>query len=83
MSKNEQKEKREDRHLARFDIFEFDTEDGGTDHRIEAMFAYGGLELRYDTTFDKVRQFFTEARRKRVEKQKQAQLALVEEVEKK
>lgn len=71
MSKN-----KEDRHIAGLDVWEFDTKDGGTDHRIEVMFGYGGLKIEYDTTIDKVRRFFVEHRNRR----EKAQLALVEKV---
>ena len=38
------------------------TQDGATDHEIEADITYAGLEVKFTTTFDQVREFFTQKR---------------------
>lgn len=52
---------------------EVPTPDGVVDHEVSIQGAYGGLELKYDTTFDKVRTFFTQKR----EEGRKAELAAV------
>jgi hypothetical protein len=47
-----------------FHIYEVPTEDGAVDHEVEADVAYSGLEVKFKTTFDKIRAFFTEKREK-------------------
>jgi|WetSurMetagenome_2_1015567.scaffolds.fasta_scaffold113158_2 hypothetical protein len=39
--------------------------DGGRDHQVEASVKMGGALFVYNTTFDKVRKFFTERREKK------------------
>jgi DNA-directed RNA polymerase subunit RPC12/RpoP len=41
---------------------EIPTPDNATDHEIAIKGGYGGLEIRFSTTFDKVRTFFTQQR---------------------
>jgi hypothetical protein len=48
--------------LMSFHIYEVPTSDGATDHEIEADIGYSGFELKFTTTFDKVRDFFTRRR---------------------
>lgn len=50
------------KHIMSFHIYEVPTKDGARDHEIEVEAAMGGLNLRYNTTFDKVREFFTQKR---------------------
>lgn len=45
-----------------FHIYEVPTQDGATDHEIEADITYAGLEVKFTTTFDQVREFFTQKR---------------------
>jgi len=56
-----------------FSIYEIPTKDGAFDHEIEADVSFSGLDIRYNTTFDKVREFFTQKR----EKGKKASLKVV------
>ena len=56
---------KEKRTLATFAVREVPTSDGKTDHEFEVASAYGGLELKFSTTFDEIRDFFTRRREKR------------------
>lgn len=48
--------------LLSFHIFEVPTKDGAKDHEVEVEGTWGGLDLKYTTTFDKIREFFTQKR---------------------
>ena len=51
------------RHLvASINVFEIETEDGGRDHLAEVQVGLGGLNVRYEATFDQIRDFFTKRR---------------------
>lgn len=41
---------------------EVPTMDGVVDHELEIEGGYGGLEIKFKTTFDKIRTFFTQQR---------------------
>lgn len=43
-------------------VYELDTPDGGIDHRVEVSGNYGGLNLRFSSTVDEIRDFFTKKR---------------------
>lgn len=43
---------------------EIPTSDGAVDHEVVIEGSYGGLEIKFDTTFDRVRDFFTKRREK-------------------
>ena len=59
--------------LVDIQLFEVSTE-GGIDHQISASIRTGGISLNYSTTFDAIRKFFTE-RRRRVEESKKKSVA--------
>jgi hypothetical protein len=48
--------------LVSITLNEVPTKDNAIDHEIEVEGGYGGLELRFKTTFDKIRAFFTQQR---------------------
>lgn len=51
------------RHLvASINVFEIETADGGRDHMAEVQVGIGGLNVKYDATFDQIRDFFTKRR---------------------
>jgi len=51
------------RHLvASINVFEFETADGNRDHMAEVQVGIGGLNVKYDATFDQIRDFFTKRR---------------------
>jgi hypothetical protein len=51
------------RHLvASINVFEIETADGGRDHLAEVQVDIGGLNVKYDATFDQIRDFFTKRR---------------------
>lgn len=58
-------EPKEKRTLANVAVREVATSDGGTDHELEVASSYGGLQLKFSTTFDEIRDFFTRRREKR------------------
>jgi hypothetical protein len=60
----EEKKMAEKTLLMSFHIYETPTKDGAKDHSVEVEACYAGLNLKYETTFDKVRKFFTEMREK-------------------
>lgn len=43
-------------------IYEISTPDGGRDHEVEVEGSWGGAEVKFKTTIDKVREFFTKRR---------------------
>ena len=47
-----------------FHIFEVPTSDKAVDHEVEVIFCHAGLDIRYTTSFDRVRRFFAERREK-------------------
>lgn len=55
-------EKKERKEIASVHIFEVPTRDGATDHEVVVEGNYAGLELKFTTTFDQVREFFTQKR---------------------
>ena len=63
----------ERKHVASCKIYEVPTADGAVDHEVELEISMSGLAVRYNTTFDSVRKFFTEQR----EKGKEAALKVV------
>lgn len=50
--------------LVSLTLSEVPTPDKAADHEIDFEGGYGGLEVRFNTTFDKVRAFFTQKREK-------------------
>jgi len=52
------------KHVASCKIYEVPTADGARDHEVELEISMSGLAVRYNTTFDQVRRFFTETREK-------------------
>lgn len=54
--------KRERKQIASIHIYEVPTRDGATDHEVVVEGNYAGLELKFTTTFDQVREFFTQKR---------------------
>ena len=48
--------------VAAVNIYEVKTADGGTDHELEFEGSWNGLDVRFKTTFDQVREFFTQRR---------------------
>lgn len=50
--------------LVSFALNEIPTPDNALDHEIEFEGGYGGLEIKFNTTFDRVRTFFTKQREK-------------------
>jgi len=51
------------RHLvASINVFEIETADGGRDHLAEVQVGVGGLNVKFDATFDQIRDFFTKRR---------------------
>lgn len=57
--------KEEKRLVFSFEVYEFDTADGGVDHKIEVVGNYGGLNLQFTSTVDQVRDFFTKRRERK------------------
>ena len=55
--------KTERKRVVSIHVYEIPTKDGARDHEVEVETSIGGLELKYATTFDKVREFFTEKRK--------------------
>lgn len=55
-------EKADRKKVVSFHIYEIPTKDGGVDHEIEADIVYAGLSVNFTTTFDQVREFFTQKR---------------------
>lgn len=54
-------------------VMEYQTEDGGKDHRIRMEGSFGGLSIHLNTTIDQIRRFFSEKR----ERGKKANLSVV------
>lgn len=51
------------RHLvASINVFEIETADGIRDHLAEMQVGIGGLNVKFDATFDQIRDFFTKRR---------------------
>ena len=50
--------------LASITVNEVPTLDDAIDHEVNIEGAYGGLEVKFNTTFDKIRTFFTQEREK-------------------
>ena len=51
------------RHLvASINVFEIETADGIRDHLAEVQVGIGGLNVKFDATFDQIRDFFTKRR---------------------
>ena len=48
--------------VASLHIYEIPTQDGAVDHEVVLEGNYAGLELKFTTTFDQVREFFTQKR---------------------
>lgn len=67
--------KRESKKIMSFCIYEIPV-DGGVDHEVEVEGGWGGMNLKFKTTFDKVRDFFTK-RREQVEAKKDSGLKAV------
>jgi len=62
--------------LMSFHIYEVPVEEG-VDHEVEVEGSWGGMNLKYKTTFDKVREFFTQRREKTQEEGKAPSLKSV------
>ena len=45
-------------------LSEVPTDDEAVDHEVMVESSYGGLDIKFNTTFDKVRDFFTQKREK-------------------
>lgn len=58
-------ELKEKRTLATVAVRETPSSDGTTDHELEVAGSYGGLDLKFSTTFDEIREFFTRRRERR------------------
>ena len=59
------------RHLvASINIFEIETENGNRDHMAEVQVGLGGLNVKYEATFDQIRDFFTKRREEKAAKVK-------------
>lgn len=56
------KKESQDRKVFSMEVLEFETPDGGTDHRIEIEGGYAGLDIRFSSTVDQIRDFFTQKR---------------------
>lgn len=67
--------KREPKKIMSFHIYEIPVGDG-VDHEVEVEGGWGGMNLKFKTTFDKVRDFFTK-RREQAEAKKDAGLKAV------
>lgn len=63
MAKDKKAAEKTEKKLFSLDIFEFETEDGGVDHRVEVRGNYKGLGVQFDATIDQIRAFFTEKRK--------------------
>lgn len=48
--------------VASINVFEIETADGNRDHMAEVQVGIGGLNVKYDATFDQIRDFFTKRR---------------------
>jgi hypothetical protein len=48
--------------VASINVFEIETVDGTRDHLAEVQVGIGGLNVKYDATFDQIRDFFTKRR---------------------
>lgn len=49
--------------LLTLNVFEVPTKDGGVDHEVEISGSWSGLDIKFKTTIDQVRDFFTEKRK--------------------
>jgi hypothetical protein len=54
--------------IASLEVYEVDTGDGDKDYQIELSAAYGALDLTFGATVDEIRQFFTERRERKAQK---------------
>jgi len=61
--------------LLSFHVYEIPA-GSGVDHEVEVEGSWGGMDLKYKTTFDKVREFFTQ-RREGLEEKKESGLKSV------
>lgn len=62
--KVEDKMTEDKKQLVSITLNEVPTKDGAIDHEVEVEGGYGGLEVRFKTTFDRIRAFFTQQREK-------------------
>lgn len=54
----------EKKQLVSITLNEVPTKDNAVDHEVEVEGGYGGLEVKFRTTFDQIRRFFTQQREK-------------------
>lgn len=52
----------EKRQIVSLALNEVPTKDGAVDHEVSINGGYGGLDIKFNTTFDKIRAFFTQQR---------------------